>query len=247
MVKVLFVCHGNICRSPMGACIFAELARRRGVSDHYEIDSAATSLEEIGNEMYPPAERKLREKERSGSLVDLTGNSDCVYQKPLAPGMFHAGKVPKPYVTWQDDKNTKGVFGVDTGLLAAQSALPARAVLDGNAVFTHFKGALAEQFVQQELRAAAGDEPATWMPSNSTAEIDFLIQDDDGIVPVEVKAERNLKAKSLAVYRAAHSPSLAIRTSLAPHLFSEGLLDLPLPAIGAWRRYARRRLESTKI
>ena len=59
--------------------------------------------------------RKLREKERSGSLVDLTGNSDCVYQKPLAPGMFHAGKVPKPFGTWQDDKKAKGVFGVDTG------------------------------------------------------------------------------------------------------------------------------------
>ena len=128
------------------------------------------------------------------------------------------------------------LFGVDTGLLAALAALPARAVLDGNAVFTHFKGALAEQFVQQELRAT-GDEPATWMPSNSTAEIDFLIQGVDGVVPVEVKAERNLKAKSLAVYRAAHSPALSIRTSLAPHLFSGGLLDLPLPAIGAWRRY----------
>lgn len=45
------------------------------------------------------------------------------------------------------------------------------------------------------------------------------------------------QAKSLAVYRAAHSPALSIRTSLAPHLFSGGLLDLPLPAIGAWRRY----------
>ena len=67
-----------------------------------------------------------------------------------------------------------------------------------------------------------------------------------GIVPVEVKAERNLKAKSLAVYRAAHSPALAIRTSLAPHLYSEGLLDLPLPAIGAWRQYARRNGEHVK-
>ena len=64
-----------------------------------------------------------------------------------------------------------------------------------------------------------------------------LIQGVDSVVPVEVKAERNLKAKSLAVYRAAHSPALSIRTSLAPHLFSGGLLDLPLPAIGAWRRY----------
>ena len=49
MMKILFVCHGNICRSPMGECVFAELARRRGVADRYEVNSAATSLEEIGN------------------------------------------------------------------------------------------------------------------------------------------------------------------------------------------------------
>ena len=60
--RILFVCHGNICRSPMAACVFADLARRRGLSDKYEVNSAATSLEEIGNGMYPPAERKLREK-----------------------------------------------------------------------------------------------------------------------------------------------------------------------------------------
>ncbi|MBQ3276133.1 MAG: low molecular weight phosphotyrosine protein phosphatase [Oscillospiraceae bacterium] len=63
MVRILFVCHGNICRSPMGACVFADMARRRGLSDKYDVDSAATSLEEIGNGMYPPAERKLREKD----------------------------------------------------------------------------------------------------------------------------------------------------------------------------------------
>ena len=101
-------------------------------------------------------------------------------------------------------------------------------------------GALAEQFVQQELRAAAGGAPWTWMPPDSKAKLDFLVQDDDGVVPVEAKAERNLKAKSLGVYRAAFAPALAIRTSLAPFGFSGGLLDLPLPAIGAWRRFARR-------
>ena len=59
--------------------------------------------------------RKLQEKERSGGLADLTGNSDCVYHKPLVPGQFHAGKVPKPFGTWQDEKKAQGTFGVDTG------------------------------------------------------------------------------------------------------------------------------------
>ena len=59
MTKVLFVCHGNICRSTMAQSIFTDLARKRGVLSMFEIDSAATSREEIGNPMYPPAVRIL--------------------------------------------------------------------------------------------------------------------------------------------------------------------------------------------
>lgn len=60
MKKILFLCHGNICRSPMCEFVFAELARRAGVSERFEVASAATSLEEIGNDMYPPAKACLR-------------------------------------------------------------------------------------------------------------------------------------------------------------------------------------------
>ena len=62
MTKILFVCHGNICRSTMAACVFADLAARAGLSERCIVDSAATSTEEIGNPIYPPAARKLREK-----------------------------------------------------------------------------------------------------------------------------------------------------------------------------------------
>ena len=58
MIKILFVCHGNICRSPMAACILRQMAKERGVS--LSADSAATSREEIGNPIYPPARRKLK-------------------------------------------------------------------------------------------------------------------------------------------------------------------------------------------
>ena len=60
MFKILFICHGNICRSPMAEFVFLELARRAGVSDRFEVASAATSREEIGNDMYPPAKACLR-------------------------------------------------------------------------------------------------------------------------------------------------------------------------------------------
>lgn len=58
-IKILFVCHGNICRSPMAQKIFQKLAEEAGVGDRFEIDSAATSTEEIGNPVYPPARRML--------------------------------------------------------------------------------------------------------------------------------------------------------------------------------------------
>ena len=61
MVKILFVCHGNICRSPMAEFVMKELVRQKGLSDMFEIASAATSREEIGNPVYPPARRKLAE------------------------------------------------------------------------------------------------------------------------------------------------------------------------------------------
>ena len=62
MIKILFVCHGNICRSTMAECVFTDLAAKRGIADRFEVDSAAATREELGNPIYPPAARKLREK-----------------------------------------------------------------------------------------------------------------------------------------------------------------------------------------
>ena len=62
MIRILFVCHGNICRSTMAESIMKELVRRKGIADQYYIDSAATSMEEVGEPMYSPAARKLKEK-----------------------------------------------------------------------------------------------------------------------------------------------------------------------------------------
>ena len=62
MTKILFICHGNICRSVMAEMVMKELCHQAGVAADFEIDSAAVSREEIGNDIYPPAKRKLREK-----------------------------------------------------------------------------------------------------------------------------------------------------------------------------------------
>lgn len=133
--------------------------------------------------------------------------------------------------------HTFKLFGLDVGLLAAQSHLAASAVVEGDRAFTEFNGALTEQYVQQELRASLEVEPFTWAPSDSTAEIDFLVESPRGIVPVEAKAERNLQAKSLGVYRAKFAPTLAVRTSLADPHETDGLWDVPLYALGSMCRH----------
>ena len=61
MIRSLFICHGNICRSPMGEFVMKDLVRKTGLEDHFHIESAATSTEEIGNSVYPPARRKMAE------------------------------------------------------------------------------------------------------------------------------------------------------------------------------------------
>ena len=60
MIKILFVCHGNICRSPMGEFVLKDMVKKRGIADRFQIASAAVSTEELGNPVYPPARRELK-------------------------------------------------------------------------------------------------------------------------------------------------------------------------------------------
>lgn len=62
MIKVMFVCLGNICRSPMAECVASQMIKERGLQDKIKVASSATSFEEVGNQIYPPAARKLKEE-----------------------------------------------------------------------------------------------------------------------------------------------------------------------------------------
>jgi predicted AAA+ superfamily ATPase len=123
------------------------------------------------------------------------------------------------------------LFVVDVGLLGALSALPSATVIEGDRLFTEFRGALVEQYAAMEFRSTLGAALHYWTNGGGTAEVDFLIQRDHDVVPVEVKAGRNPKSQSLRVYREKYNPGLSVRSSLAPYARTEHLVDLPLYAL----------------
>ena len=122
------------------------------------------------------------------------------------------------------------VFMVDVGLLGAMSDLPPDAVIAGSKVFTEFKGALTEQYVCQQLVAECGLTPYYWSAENSLGEIDFLVQ-DGGVFAIEVKAEENLRAKSLRAFKGAHPEVSAVRFSLSGYREQEWMHNVPLYAV----------------
>ena len=127
----------------------------------------------------------------------------------------------------------------DVGLLGAMSDLSPSIVLEGDSLFTNFKGAMTEQYVLQEL-LVAGCKPAYWTNDAGNAEVEFVVQGEKGVYPVEAKAGINTQAKSLKVYRKLFSPPFAVRTSLADARDGTDTKDIPLFALGPFARRAFR-------
>ena len=134
------------------------------------------------------------------------------------------------------------VYLVDVGLLAAMSGLAGEIVLEGPRIFREFKGALTEQYVHQQLVAETDIRPYYWSTDDSRAEMDFVYQSGLSVVPVEVKAEENVKAKSLRFYVNRYRPVCAVRVSMLPYNVQsartpEGanyrMTDIPLYGVSA--------------
>ena len=121
------------------------------------------------------------------------------------------------------------LFLLDIGLLNATADLDQRILLEKNNILTEFKGALTEQFVCQQLKIKK--ELYYWTASNATAEIDFVLQSQNEIIPIEVKAEENLKSKSLKVYVEKYEPKTAIKTSMSKYRQEDWLTNIPLYGI----------------
>ena len=144
--------------------------------------------------------------------------------------VYKINRITKPAMPIRAYEDTKAfkLFILDVGLLCALSKLPARTLIDGDKIFTEFNGALAEQYVLQQLKTLDDMEVAYWISKSGNAEIDFVIQTDGYVIPVEVKATTNLQAKSLKVYREKFEPEISIRTSLADFEINNGLFNIPL-------------------
>lgn len=136
-------------------------------------------------------------------------------------------KAPRLPLTSYGDHEAFKIFLLDVGLLGAMSHLPARVIVEGDHLFTEFKGSFTENYVAQALKAVLGESLHYWT-SEREAEVDFLVEYEEMIYPLEVKSGTSTKKKSLTVYREKYNPSFVIRSSLL-NLKQDGkVINLPL-------------------
>jgi len=122
------------------------------------------------------------------------------------------------------------IYAHDVGILAAKADLDPQTLLDGNRIFTEYKGSLTEQYVLQEMVACK--TRLYYWASDGKAEVDFVFRYGGDIYPLEVKAEENLQSKSLRVYYEKYAPPFALRTSMKNYRDDGWLVNIPLYAIG---------------
>ncbi|MFR8468113.1 ATPase [Eisenbergiella tayi] len=164
-----------------------------------------------------------RAKDYETALMWLT---DC----GLVHKVYRVTAPSIPLKAYEDLKAFK-LFLADVGLLGCMVRLNQSVLLNGNELFKEFKGALTEQYVLQQLKTVKGVDTYYWTNDRGNAEIDFLIDTGNEIVPIEVKAETNLKAKSLKTFCEKYNPKMAIRTSMTDYKQEDWLLNLPLWAV----------------
>jgi hypothetical protein len=161
--------------------------------------------------------------------------------------LVNAGLVHKVYrntkpalpVSSYDDLGAFKLYLYDVGLLRRMSQLDPIAIREGNRLFTEFKGALSENFVLQSLIGQFEVTPRYWTSGNR-AEIDFLIQSGNEIIPVEIKSGDSIRGKSLSFYNSLFKPAIRIRYSLKNISLNDGLLNIPLFLADQTKRMLKR-------
>ena len=217
------------------------LASQKNINDSYIADMAkyATPNETtkiMGAFNSIPAQLAKENKKFQYKIIK-TGARAYEYETPLdwlkASGVINKcikvneGKLP---LTAYADNSSFKVYMTDTGLLCSKFGIPAKAILVGNQSFDGFKGALVENYVCSAL-VSNGHSPFYW-ETNSNAEVDFVIQDNDGnIIPIEVKAADNVRAKSLNIFIKRYGVPYSIRISTKNFGFENNIRSIPLYAV----------------
>jgi len=168
--------------------------------------------------MYSNVKKGLRGKDLEDALQWLI-NAGLIYK---------VSKIEKPFIPLEAyaDQDYFKLYMPDIGLLRKIARLPAEAILERNNLFVKFKGALTENYVLCELIKIQNENIYYWKSQN-IAEVDFVIGFGTKIIPIEVKSERNIKARSLAEYRKKYNPEISIIVSMS-NLGGEKLRNIPL-------------------
>lgn len=173
--------------------------------------------------VYGLVKEGARAREYELAMLWLT---DC----GLVHKVHRVSKPGLPLKAYEDLKAFK-LFLVDVGLLSCMVGLKQEILLDGHDMFKEFKGALTEQYVLQQLKTIRSVSTFYWSAERATAEVDFVVDCGGEIIPVEAKAETNIQAKSLKVYREKFHPRVSVRTSMADYKNEGWVINLPLWAI----------------
>lgn len=160
---------------------------------------------------------RAREYENAIEWLDRAGLVQKIYKI----------SVPKLPLTAYKDLTSFKLYLSDIGLLRRLALLSPVAITEGNRLFTEFKGALSENYILQSLITQFESKPFYWT-SDNTAEVDFVIQHQNELIPIEVKSGVSVRSRSLSVYSGKYSPKTKIRYSLKNLSFNNGLLNIPL-------------------
>ena len=147
--------------------------------------------------------------------------------------VYKVNRVHEPHVPLNAYKDFSAykLFVVDIGLLGALSELDAGSILEGNEIFVEFKGALSEQYVLQQIIADTEYTPFYFGTESSSFEQDFIVQKGRSVVPIEVKAGRNVRSQSVKAFVDKFHPDMAVRFSLLPYKEQENIVNMPLYAV----------------
>lgn len=204
---------------------FSKHAPARVVSKIREVwNSVPTQLAKENKKfVYGLVREGARAKEFETAILWLC---DC----GLLNKINRVSSIKQPLKSYVDLKAFK-LFFIDVGLLSCASGVSRKAILEGSTLFTEFKGALTEQFVCQQLLAMGISNVTYYSNEKNTCEVDFVVSLDGAILPVEVKAETNLKAKSLKASHDRFGFEWALRFSMSDHKVEDWVTNCPLYAI----------------